>query len=462
MWIIRYIARLFSKLYRTPEGMIVGSFGAISLIGAGLLSLPAASARGAGFLDALFTATSAVCVTGLVTLDTGTDFTLFGQIVILLLIQTGGLGVMTFAALLFKSLGKKLSLHSHLAVKDTLFQEEIATNFNRMFWRLFRIMIVVELISAAVIFVGLPKDDGMAFAAYSAVFHAVSAFCNAGFSLYPDSLTGVRHLWLVMLPVMFLIVVGGLGHVVLQECWRFFARLFRLPSRAVRAIDYHESFSYHAKLVLGSSALLVIVGAASIFALEYGSSKDHLGDQIGGAIFQSVTTRTAGFNTVDVGAMHPASIFIMTMLMLIGGSPGSCAGGIKTTSFIIWLAYIRSLMVEKEDVEIFGCRIDPEIVTRTNLLVSLAVVFNITGVIVLLVGENDSGFTFLQILFEQVSAFATVGLSTGITAKLSSFSKVWIIVTMFVGRLGPLTLVLYAFGGTRSRIRYPQGKVLIG
>ena len=445
-----------------PEALLVGSFGGVILLGALLLRLPWAHQPGkVSFLNALFTSTSAVCVTGLTVVDTGIDFTRFGQIVIVLLIQAGGLGIMTFAALMFQFLGRRMSLRSQSVLHGSFFQQDIGVNFKAMFRRILWLTAVTELLGVAVLFVALlPQAAHLGETLFQSVFHAVSAFCNAGFSLYKDNLVEVRHNHLFTITIMGLIVIGGLGHTVVHELWQRME--CRFSRRRDRDIDCRR-LSVHARVVLRFTGILIVGGAAGILVLGLTAAETSWEARVAAAFFQSITARTAGFNTVDIGRLPLASVLLITILMFIGGSPASCAGGIKTTAFAISMAELRAKIRGETEVRLLDRRIPNETLWRVSLLLRLALLWNIVGVLLLLAIEGGRpGFGMHDVVFEQISAFGTVGLSTGITDKLSALGKLWIIATMFVGRLGPLTLAMWFFSPKPGHVQYPEGKVMIG
>jgi trk system potassium uptake protein TrkH len=445
-----------------PESLLVVSFGGAILVGAFLLRLPWAQQGGrVNFLDALFTSTSAVCVTGLVVVNTGSDFTRFGQIVIMLLIQTGGLGIMTFAALMFQFLGRRMSLKTQALLHGSFFQEDIGIKFRAMFKRILWLTAVTEFLGAALLFFALgPRATRLGESVLSAIFHAVSAFCNAGFSLYDDNLVGLRHNYLFTVTIMVLIVIGGLGHTVVHEVWQ---RLEYRFSRGPSPQDIHSRLSVHSRVVLRVSGLLIVGGAAGLLVLGLTATETSWGGRLAAALFQSVTARTAGFNTVDIGLLPTSSLMLLVILMFIGGSPASCAGGIKTTAFAISWAELRARILGESEVRLLDRRIPTETLWRVSLLIRLALLWNIAGILLLLVTEGGQpGLGLEKVVFEQISAFGTVGLSTGITDKLSAPGKLWIIATMFVGRLGPLTMAMWFFTPKPGHVRHPEGRVMIG
>ncbi len=446
---------------RLPEALLVGSFGGVILLGAGLLTLPWAQVAGnVSFLDALFTATSSVCVTGLVVVDTGTAYTLFGQTVILLLIQAGGLGIMTFAALLFQLLGRRLSLKTQAVVHGSFFQQDIGVNFKKIFRQILVITAVTEITGVLLLFlVLLWRSVSPAEAFFSALFHAISAFCNAGFSIYQDNLMGLRGCPVFISTVMLLIVIGGLGHTVVRELWDLTkARLFRQESEAGP-----PRLSVHARVVLLVSGGLIALGTLGLLVLGLTSAETTWMEKVSGALFQSLTPRTAGFNTVEIRALPLSSLLLLVLLMFVGGSPASCAGGLKTTALAIFLADLRARLLGEEEARLLGRRVPRETQARVSLLLRLAVLWNLLGVLFLLVTEGGRlGVGLHDVLFEQISAFGTVGLSTGITPQLSATGRLWVIATMFVGRLGPLTLAVWIFPKPQIHIRYPEGRIMIG
>ena len=442
---------------QSPEGLLVGGFGALILLGAGLLQLPWAHHGEVGFLDALFTATSAVCVTGLIVLDTGGDFTTFGQTVILLLIQAGGIGVMSFAAIAYQLLGRRLNLRAQAALSNSMLQREAATEFRSTFRRILHFVLLAESAGALLLFAGMLPVKGAADAAYSAVFHAVSAFCNAGFSLYSDSLTAFRGNAVVMATVMALIVLGGIGHPVAIDVWQ------RLRPRSGKREETLRKLALGSRVALWTSGALIMAGFVLLLVLGLTPRETSWADRAAGALFQSVTARTAGFNTVEIGDLHPAPLFLLVMLMFIGGSPGSCAGGIKTTTFALWVAKLKSRLGGGKAPRLFGRYIPGEITRRVSTIIGLSVAWNSLGILLLLATEGTRPDVGMQdVVFEQISAFGTVGLSTGLTGDLSLAGRLWIIVTMFVGRLGPLTLALSMFPRKQAKVRYPEGRIMIG
>ena len=443
----------FAKILGAPEAILVGSFGGAILLGTLLLRLPWSHETGRiGIVDALFTATSAVCVTGLVVADTGKDYTLLGQIIIMILIQAGGLGIMTFAALAFQIAGLRLSLQSQALVSDTFFQRDMAGQFQRTFKTILILTIIMETLGALLLFVLLRPSMGWREAVFASIFHSISAFCNAGFSTFSESLIPFKGNAAVVFVIMSLIVLGGLGYIVLHEISDFLWRYRRDTPH----------FSLHTRVVLVVTPILIFGGACLLIIFGLTGDENSWIDKILAALFQSVTARTAGFNSVDIGQLPAASLFTLIILMFIGGSPASCAGGVKTTSLAIWLAMLVASLYGRKEVRLMNRRLSPELIDRTSLLLGLAVFWNLVGIFLLLSVETHMPGKALDLIFEQVSAFGTVGLSTGVTPNLSTVGKLWIVLTMFMGRLGPLTVSLWMFPREAIHVSYPKGTVMVG
>lgn len=448
----------------TPYWLPVWFFAGAILIGSALLSLDVSHAgEGLSFMDALFTATSAMCVTGLIVVDTGTHFTQFGQLVILLLIQLGGLGIMTFTTLFIYLLGKRVSLTDRLAVGQTLLHDPAFS----LAWFLVRVVVVtfsVEGIGALCLWL----LDPVGFSPYSAVFHSISAFCNAGFSLYSDSLShwggdvGVNTVFCV------LITLGGLGFYVLNECGILIRRA--VMDRKSLRIGI-PLLSWHSSTVLKTSFFLVIGGTVIIYFAEgvAGNAPVSWKNHFLTALFQSVTCRTAGFNTLDIGAMTNVSLLFMMVLMFIGGSPGSCAGGIKTTTFRALCSFVGAQIRGHEQVRLGRFALSSTSVNKVITLFTMSILLVLIGTVVLTALENEGASylmgheKFMVNLFEVISAFGTVGLSTGLTPRLNDAEKSMIIILMFVGRLGPLWLLsaLHSWQ-TERRYELPKADLPLG
>ena len=450
--------RLCSLIYR-PEGLLVATFALLILIGTIALALdPCQTSNNIDLLDAFFTATSAVCVTGLITHDTATEFTRDGQIVILILIQIGGLGLMTFGALAFQLIRRRVSFHSYAALQDLFFQGELRGSLKKAIRRIVLLTMVFEVVGATLLYCGLAGPSQPEGGLFEALFMSVSAFCNAGFSVYSDSVISLRESRLVMWTLMLLIVGGGVGYLV------HFELLGRLWQRLRHPRQYAGGWSLHTRVVVTSSGILIGLGMLGMLLTGLTTMEQSIGDRLLNSLFQSVTARTAGFNSVDLRGLSVPALMVLMPLMFIGGSPGSCAGGIKTTSMSVWLARIRGRISGSDDIVLADRRIPLDVVRRANLIIALAILWNMIGVAFLAFTEQiGDTMRFEQIIFEQISAFGTVGLSTGITANLSTAGKLWIILSMFAGRLGPLTIALAVMRGRPELpYTYPEERVMIG
>ena len=452
------------SLHRLPPPvLLIASFAAAILLGAILLVLPL-SARGEPLapLEALFTATSAVCVTGLTVVDTGTRLSGFGQGVVLVLVQAGGLGIMTFAVFTALLLGRQITFRDRLVIQDSLHHSPTA-ELKKLVRYILGFTLLLEATGAALLAARFAREMPLGRAVYAGVFHAVSAFCNAGFALFPDSLTRYRADPAVNLVVSVLVVSGGLGFLVNMELRD--RLLARVRGRTM------GSLSLHSRLTLAVTGALLVVGFLGILALEWGNllAGLSLGDRVLAAWFQGMTPRTAGFNTLDYGRATSATLLLTSMLMFVGASPGSTGGGIKTTS----LGLIAVLLVARWRGQgrafAFNRTVPTAVMDRALTLTALAAILLSVAVLGLVVLEQGSRpfdaamVRFLPILFEAVSAFGTVGLSTGITAGLTPGGKVVLIGLMFLGRVGPLTVALAA--GRRRRpghFRYAEEPVMVG
>ncbi len=443
--------------YFTPARVLLLSFAGIIILGTLLLLLPqATTGEGISFVDALFTATSATCVTGLVVVDTGTAFTGFGQLIILAMIQIGGLGIMTFSTFFMYLFGSRLSLNSRGILQET-FSQQPMQHIRGLLKTIFLATIAIEGIGALLLTIRFLFDMPLAESLYFGIFHAISAFCNAGFSLFPDSIVSYKADIVVNFTLFALIILGGLGFIVIFELHRH------------RPLKFNK-LSLHSRLVLLMTGILIIGGTVLFFVLEFDNSLKPLSwdAKILTAIFQSITTRTAGFNSLDISTLTNPTLFVMIVLMIIGASPGSCGGGIKTTTFAINLAFIKSRFHNLSDVNIFYRRMPSHIVSKTISITFFTLFLIILGTMFLLftelaeVSHQASRGMFLELLFEVVSAFATVGLSTGVTSHLSPIGRIVIILLMFIGRLGPLTVAVAV--GSKEKIHYKQAEenVLVG
>lgn len=437
--------------------MIVFGFAVIILIGGLLLNLPVASRDGqsVGLVNSIFTSTSAVCVTGLVVVDTGTHWTVFGQVVIALLIQIGGLGFMTMSTLFALIVGRRITLKERLLIQESLNQFDLE-GLVRLTKRIIIATFTIEFIGACLFALVFIPEYGLGKGIAFGLFHGISAFCNAGFDLMGGfrSLTPYVSNPIINITAMLLIIIGGLGFSV----WIDMYELIRTRS--------FSKISLHSKVVLTMTAFLIVTGAIFIFILEIGNPDTIRNLPVSGKIlapiFHSVTPRTAGFNTLDTAALTMPSKFLTIILMFIGGSPGSTAGGIKTATAAILLLTVISVVKGKEDAEIFERHLPKYLVYRALAItvISLSLIFFVT--MALSITESAD---FMTVLFESTSAFGTVGLSLGITPNLSTPGRIIISIMMFAGRVGPLSLVLaLAQRAVRNKnnVKYPEDRIMVG
>ena len=441
-----------------PPGQIVALAAAgLILIGTFLLLLPASTPPNIElrFLDALFTATSAVCVTGLIVMDTPTEFTMFGQLIILMLVQIGGLGYALMATLILLALGHRIGLRDRMMLAETLntFDMEGSVRYVKI---VAVSTVVIELIGMLLLTLRFSLDMPAGDALYSGLFHSISAFNNAGFALFSDSLISYQADIAINVIVTILIILGSIGFLVFQDVWdNFQGERFRLQT--------------HTKLVLSVTVILLVMGTAGITILEWNNPKTlqplSIGERLAISHFHAVS-RTAGFTTIDVGHMNDATLYLLILLMTVGGSPGSMSGGIKTTTFaIIWLT-IWSVLRRRSDVQILHRRVSWELVVRAFCLCILALTMITLFTLMLTFSEGRS---FLSLMFEVTSAMGIVGMSLGddagrsFSALLTDFGKVVIITSMLMGRFGPLLIGLFAVQTTTpSRYRYPEARIMIG
>ncbi len=459
---------------RSPTRTLIASFLVLIISGAGLLMLPRASAPDTekmSFVDALFTATSATCVTGLIVKDTGEDFSLMGHLIILSLIQLGGLGIVVFGAVFALLLGQALSLRESVAMQDLLSARTLSRIGNIIAF-IFVGTILIEAVGAVGIF-GMwgARVDNVQQQWFYSIFHSISAFCNAGFSLFGDSFVSYNKSWGVYVVICPLIILGGLGFGVLYDLVniaadrvkRFLKRRFNKRYRF--SMEAPRRMRLQTKIVLTVSVLLIVLGMLAILLFERYAGKSGSTEDPGvlGALFQSITARTAGFNTINVSEMSASSRFILILLMFIGGSPGSTAGGIKTVTLAVVIMTVIAALRKRQEVEMFKRSVRIVVVGRaiTVTLLFVAVLFGAT--LALSITENGQPFTMSDIMFEAGSALGTVGLTTGITPSLTTAGKLIIIAVIFVGRLGPLTLLAaLTFNLKPVRYNYPDEAIIVG
>lgn len=438
---------LLKKIHMSPPQVLSITFLAAILIGAILLYLPISTTAPISFLDALFTATSATTVTGLAVLSTGDDFTLFGQTVIMALMQIGGLGLMTFAVLIVMLLGKKIGLRGRILIQQSFNQYSLGGMI-----RLVRIILVftfaIEALAAAFLAIRWVPEYGWGFGLFTSAFHAVSAFNNAGFSLWNDSLSAYVGDPAINIIITLLFITGGIGFTVLYDMWS--AKEFR-------------QLSLHSKIMLSGTLAVNLFAMLFLFASEYGNMETigslPLGDKLWASYFQAVTPRTAGFNSIDIGSMETGSIVLISLLMFIGAGSASTGSGIKLTTFLVIILVTASYLNGKKEAVIFNRAIPSHLLERSLAIVFISMTAVFLGILILSYTEKAP---FEWIVFEAFSAFGTVGLSMGLTGELSVFGKIVIMVLMFVGRVGPVTLAFALARQHRESIRHPKGDIFTG
>jgi trk system potassium uptake protein TrkH len=473
--------KLFPRLRLHPAQIVVFSYAAVIAAGTALLSLPAASASGQriAFLDALFTAASATCVTGLVVLDTGADFSTFGQMVILACFQIGGLGLMAFTTIFLVMLDQRLGIADRLAVEESLYgtgRVDVGTAVKYIVAG----TLAAELVGAILLtgyWLRTGRFESLGETVYHAVFHAVSAFCNAGFALWPDSIAGFHDDGVVIAVFSGLIILGGIGFLVILDVkqyvqlWWWHYRAVPMGKERAAEMRPQPRLSLHSKFMLITSAALLAIGTISYYALERNGVFAHMGETEAwmNAWFSSVTTRSSGFSTVDFGLMGAPALLCTMVLMLIGGGPGSTAGGIKASTFGLLVAYAISRWRGQQRLSAFGRTLPQDARDRAGMVVVAAVTLLILGGSALVASETlgltpeQSQQRMLPVLFDAVSAAGVVGLSMGYTPSLSDAGKFIIIVMMFLGRVGPLTLAL-AISRRERRVthHYAEESIMVG
>ena len=455
---IRVRIKTFFSRHLSPSRIFVLSFAAVIFTGGIFLWLPISAAKDPiRFVDALFSSTSAVCVTGLIVIDTGKDLSTIGQLITMLLIQIGGLGIITFSTVFFVLMGRGISFKGREIVQST-FLHTPRRDFIVIARSVLLFTLITEATGTLLLFFRFSQDFSIGMAFYQAAYHAVSAFNNAGFSLFSDNLMGYQGDLIVNLTIMGLIVHGGIGFIVQYEV------LSWLKGKK-------KNLSVHSRIVLITTGILILSGALLFYIFE----RNHIIkdvpilNKILASFFQSVTPRTAGFNTVDIGALLNPTILLMIILMFIGASPGSTGGCVKTTSGALLGLLIWNRIKGNEEVNVFNRTIPREIIGRTISIIfasAFSVAF-IWSVLLIAGGGNlgpaESRHFFVEYLFDTVSAFGTVGLSMGITPKLNDLQKYALILMMFAGRVGPLTLAFSLSRGTGKRgLTYAEEGVMVG
>lgn len=438
--------------FLTPSRVLVVGFGVLIIWGTLLLTLPQATTDGSGlsFLDAVFTSTSAVCVTGLAVVHTGTGLTLFGQLVVLVLIQVGGIGFMTFATMLAIFMRKKITFRERLLLQEA-FNQVAVEGIVRLARSVFFTSLIIELTGALILAIRWSFDFGWSKALYFGIFHSISAFNNAGFDVMEDypSLTAYAGDPIINLTIMALIICGGLGFIVLADLKAKGRKKLRL----------------HTKIVLTVSGGLIVLGAVLIFCIEYANPQTlgplPLGTKIWASFFQSVTVRSAGFNTINFSNMYDTSLLFMIALMFIGASPGSTGGGIKTTTLVVIMLSVISTYRSQANVVLKGRTITKDNIQKAWAITTTAFLLIFLVVAILSLTERAD---LMTVIFEVTSAFGTTGLTLGLISTFSMVGKAAIIITMFIGRIGPLTLafMLAQKNKSQGQIKYPEEQILIG
>jgi len=448
---LMHLYSLFQFLKFKPVHSLIAGFGILIFVGSLLLSLPLSTSAPLPYLDLLFTAASAACVTGLSTLDFAHAFTRFGHSIVLALIQMGGIGFMTFTTLM------AILMNQRMSHRETSEMQESFMAFNRhelirMIIAVFRYTLIIESIGALCLFaVWHTQFPTWQEALFASIFHSISAFCNAGFSLFSESMIPFQGSPAILSIISLLIFLGGIGFPVLFNLMQYMSR----KSTRTR-------FRLQTKIAVGMSLILIVLGTSVTLASEYSRSLAHMSipNKVMNAVFLSVTPRTAGFNAIDMSTMHMATIFFLMLLMFIGASPGSTGGGIKTTTFGILLVSFLSTLRMQDKVEIGQRQIPLRTLMRATAIVIMSALTIMVFCFILLYTESNAAFQ--SVLFETVSAFSTVGLSLGLTPLLSASGKGMIILLMLIGRVGPFAAaVALASSKPRVRYQYPEEDILV-
>lgn len=443
------------RLKLAPAQVVLLSFGGWILLGSLILILPVSAAAGKNisYIDALFMATSATCVTGLSTISLTEDFSVFGQMMMLILVQVGGLGIMTLSSSMAVIMGKNLQMREQVIMQDVL-DTSNSQELLGLIVDIIRYTFVIEFVGAIILTIGFYQEGfEIGQALYFGFFHAITAFCNAGFALFNNSLEDFKFEPIIHLTIIAMILLGGIGFSVMKD--------------VITTLKSKRSFrtlSVHTKIVLSINVLLLSFGTIYLFFGEFLNAFQEMGmgERLQVSFFQSVTTRTAGFNTVNLNSLHPHTLYMMILMMFIGASPGSTGGGVKTTTFAVLLQSVTATLKGKSSVEFFERKVPAATVVKSIAIFIVSLIVVSSGVLIMMRLEPDK--SFLAVFFEVTSAFATTGLSLGITPFLTMTGKIMISILMFVGRVGGLTLVLAV--GSRAvvprKVEYPEGKILIG
>ena len=441
---------LSQKISSNPALFLSFGFAILIIIGGFLLSLPVFSKSGkaTNLIDSFFVAASASCVTGLTTVNTAEYWNIYGHILLMILIQIGGLGVMTLATFFPLLLRKKIGLKSRKILKEQMNIESL-NGIMKLFKYVLIFTFIVEFIGAFLLSLRFVPIYGMGKGWWYSIFHSISAFCNAGFDLLGDSIYPLRNDLLVNITLMGLVVIGGLGFMVTAEIFK--KRNFK-------------KLTVHSKLVLIISGVLLVLGVLVFFLIERQAGgvlyKESLRNSLIQSSFQSVSARTAGFYSVDLSKIKSASVLFLIILMIIGGSPGSTAGGLKTTTFGVLILSTISMIKNEDEVTVFKREIDPKTIRKALAIIRVYIGLIFTVIFILSLSEN---FSIIDISYEVSSAFATVGTSRGITANLSNLGKILLTISMYLGRIGPMTMAYsLGFKSKTKYIRYPEANISIG
>jgi len=438
---------------RSPPQLIALSFATAILIGTVLLALPISHTAGSlGLLNALFTATSAICVTGLAVANTSTDLTLFGKVILLLLIQAGGFGFITAGTLAVMASGRRISFRERMNLQAQMNVQSVGGVVD-LVRKIALLVASVELIGALLLFVRFRELHGNAMGAFYALFHSISAFNNAGFAFYSDSLMGFVGDPLVNVTILLLVLLGGLGFIVIIDI------LSRTRSRS------RHPLSLHSKMVLSSSAFLIVFGVLVVLLFEWTNPATmgslSLSEKLWAGLFQGITPRTAGFNTLDYGNMRGGTLMVTFLLMFIGGNPGSTAGGIKTVTFFVLIASALSTSRGQSELYLFKRMVNKDVIMKAGVIALFATM--VIGAAMTLLLLSEPHIDRFALLFETISAIGTVGLSMGVTSQLSAMGKIIIILLMYLGRLGALTFALALMQRpVETHIKFPAEDILIG
>lgn len=435
-----------NKLQFSPPVTLLILYTMLMFTGAFLLYMPFASNKPTSFFSALFTSISAVTVTGLSVVDVGTHFNFFGQLVIVALVQLGGLGLMTFSILILAMLGMKIPISKHILLCEDLSQTDLGS-LKKLVFMIFKVVFFVEICGAILLSLQFIPDFGWKRGLWVSIFHSVSAFNNAGFSLFSDSLVSYVTNPLINIVIPLLFILGGLGYPVLMD---------------ISDKKSWKKLTLHSKIMLTGSAFLIVFAFLFFLALEWKNPRtlgnlDFVG-KIGASWFQSTTPRTAGFNTVDISALKDSTAFMMMPLMVIGGGSTSTAGGIKVTTFMIMILAVIMFFKRRDEILIYGRSLASTQILKVMALITISMLIILTGLFLITI-TND--LPFIDLMFEACSAFGTTGLSRGVTANLDFLGRLIVMILMFIGRVGPLTLGFFLATRSTPRVKYPSDNVLL-